>query len=218
MSAESSQRPLHSQHPAPAAPSTPSAEPDRGATPPLQQDATPCNNISAQQQVIARYLLARNALTERQRNAAELLLQGLSDQEVAAQVGVDRTTIFRWRKTVAFARELDRQRKLRSERAAHQIQAMAVSALGILQRELASDDPKDRMRAVSMLLRFATPSRMAMPSAMEQLRLEQEEQGDYLIAYVEGKDPNDASPPADTGGDRDKDDEEYDDDLADGGS
>lgn len=78
---------------------------------------------------------------------------------------MDRSTIFRWRQEIAFARELDRQRRLRSERAANQLQSMVPSALKILQQQLDSSDGRERMRAISILLRFATPGRLGTVAA-----------------------------------------------------
>ena len=132
----------------------------------LQQDATPCNNILRGDEPIDRFLRRRNELTQRQQNAVEMLLQGLCDQEVATRIGVDRTTVFRWRQNIAFARELDRQRRLRSEQATNQLQSMLPSALKILQQQLDSAESRERMRAVSVLLRFATPSRLGTNAAI----------------------------------------------------
>src|SRR5687768_11850620 len=110
--------------------------PGRGTE--MQQTATHCNNIYAIAEELFRNNLEDKELSERQKVAVELLLQGLSDHEAAAQVGVDRTTIFRWRQLRRFARELDAQRHLRRERAANQLQAMLPSALKILQEQLDS--------------------------------------------------------------------------------
>ena len=131
----------------------------------MQQDATPCNNHPFRGPPLDYFLSRPKGLSERQRNAVELLLQGLGDQDVAAQVGVDRTTIFRWRRQVAFIRELHRQRQLRAERAANQMQSMVPAALKILQEQLDSSDTRQRMRAVSILLRFATPGRLGANTA-----------------------------------------------------
>ena len=126
---------------------------------PVQRAATPGNYAFSSGEASDRYLLAKKELSERQRNAAELLLQGLSDAETAAHVGVDRTTIFRWRKSMAFRRELERQRKFRSERASNRLQSLVPGAFDVLQKQLASDDPKVAMRAAAILLRFASPAR-----------------------------------------------------------
>jgi hypothetical protein len=137
------------------------SDPSRGA----QQGATGRNNDFSRRGPLDRFLSARNDLTERQRNAVERLLRGDSDQDVAASLGVDRGTIFRWRKSTAFQRELDRQRRQIWEQSVARLQSMVQPALNILQKQLTSDDVKLQIRAATVLLRFATPSRLA-PAAV----------------------------------------------------
>ncbi|MGB7161514.1 MAG: helix-turn-helix domain-containing protein [Tepidisphaeraceae bacterium] len=170
-----------------------------GERSPVQQGATPRNNISSQQDVIGRFLRSRNELSERQRIAVELLLRGMSDQEVAAQVGVDRSTVFRWRGNVAFQRELDRQRRILWERSAGEIQSMVSPALGILRRQLDSGDDKIATRAAGVVLRFATPSRLlpSTPHGMPKEFDEQKQYGDDLIAYVDAPMPGQPGAPED---------------------
>src|SRR4051812_36692803 len=127
----------------------------------VQRNAAPCNNISRHRGALDAFLRARNDLTERQREAVDLLLHGASDQEVATQLAVERSTIFRWRKSVPFQRELERQRRDVWERSVTQLQSMVQPALEILQRQLTSEDVKLQIRAATILLRFATPSRLA---------------------------------------------------------
>ena len=188
MTGESSERPVRPERPAqPAAPvPVPANLPPSAAA--AQQGATRRHYAFSRPSDLDRYLRSRNDLTERQRNAVELLLRGQSDQEVAAQIGVDRGNIFRWRKSVAFARELDRQRRQQSERSINRLQSMVPSAVDVLQKQLASDDPKVAMRAASLLLKFATPARLSGPSASaaaeKQAAAESRRFGDDLIAYI----------------------------------
>src|SRR3954454_4232061 len=90
---------------------------------PVQRDATPCNNQILREILADRYLRNDSPLSPRQLNAVELLLQGLSDAEVAGQLGVDRTTIFRWRKIEEFQNELDRHRQVLWQQTVGQLQA-----------------------------------------------------------------------------------------------
>lgn len=172
--------------------------------PQMQQGATRCNNIFSQNRALEAYLRRRNDLQERQKNAIDLLLQGRSDQEVAAQIGVDRTTIFRWRKTVAFQRELDRQRRLMWDQSANQLQSMVQPALEILHRQLVSDDPKSAMRAASVLLRFATPSRLARFTSDVADDASKQFAND-VIAYCESPLPGQPGAPEDMVDDEDED-------------
>jgi transposase len=183
----------------------------------MHQTATPGNNIRAATLAAMRILRPKRHLGERQKAAIELLLQGLADQDVAAQLGVDRSTIFRWRRLPLFARELDAQRQLRRERAANQLQSMVPSALKILQQQLDSKDDRVRMRAVSILLRFATPGRLA-PSAIvaaaptaNPANVQNRQPLDDLRAFIEA--PLPGQPGAPKGMTDDADDEDDEDDA-----
>jgi hypothetical protein len=171
------------------------------------QGAARRRNILSGDDPLHRFLRSRNELSERQRNAVELLLRGLSDQEVAAQVVVDRGTILRWRtRSVAFQRELDRQRRALWEQSAGEIQSMVQPALSILRKQLASDDPKVCMRAAAVLLRFATPSRLVgLSNLANRVTTEADVAGgektgtlvDDLIAYVDAPMPGQPGAPED---------------------
>jgi hypothetical protein len=184
------------------------------------QGAAPRRNIFQRDPVIERFLKSRNELSERQRKAVELLLRGLSDQEVANQLGVDRGTVLRWRsKSVGFGRELDRQRRRLWEQSAAEIQSMVGPALSILRKQLASDDERTALRAAGVLLRFATPSRlapagMASPSPDDDAKAAARSNKQYvddLIAYCEAPLPGQPGAPEDmTDDDVDEDDVEKD--------
>jgi hypothetical protein len=167
-----------------------------------QHGATPRNNHFSRDPVLERFLRSRNELSERQRTAIELLLRGLSDHEVAAQVGVDRGTVFRWRTaSVAFQRELDRQRRALWEQSAGKIQSMVEPALSILHAQLTSGDPKLALRAAAVLLRFATPSRLAPASPHHTPGAAasdpNKQYADDLIAYCEAPLPGQPGAPED---------------------
>lgn len=51
---------------------------------------------------------AQNTLSEPQIRAARMMAMGIPYNEIAFSVGIDRTTIFRWRKTKPFKEELTR--------------------------------------------------------------------------------------------------------------
>lgn len=107
-----------------------------------------------------RILRSEEELSPRQHSAIELVLRGMSDVEVGAQLGIDRTTVYRWRMSPLFRRELDRQRKMLFEHSAARLSAMVQPALEILNRQLTGDDPRTALRAAAILLRVATPSRL----------------------------------------------------------
>jgi hypothetical protein len=161
-----------------------------------QHGATGRNNIFPKTRALDRYLKSRNDLSERQFRAVELLLRGSSDQEIATHLGVDRGTVFRWRKSVAFQREMVRQRHELFERSASEIQSLIGPALKILRTQLASDDPKTALRAAGTLLRFATPSRLA-PAQVADVPDEQRQHVDDIFAYIDAPMPGQPGAPED---------------------
>ena len=171
-----------------------SKEPPQGSA---QHGATGRNNIFSGRDPIHRFLRSRNELSERQKTAVELLLRGMSDIEVATQIGVDRGTVFRWRGNVAFQRELERQRRAMWERSASEIQSMVGPALEILRKQLTGDDPKLAMRAAGVLLRFATPSRLLPTTRAAQPVDEHKRYVDDLLAFVNAPAPGQPGAPED---------------------
>jgi hypothetical protein len=125
-----------------------------------QQGATRRNNKKIMPRELAHILMAPEELSQRQLTAIELVLRGLSDAQVAAQLGVDRGTVYRWRMSPLFRRELERQRKVLFEHSAARLSSMIEPALEILNRQLIGDDPKTALRAAAILLRVATPARL----------------------------------------------------------
>lgn len=51
---------------------------------------------------------AKRPLTDQQRKAAQLMFDGARIGDIAAQIGVHRATLWRWRQQRSFQRELDR--------------------------------------------------------------------------------------------------------------
>src|ERR1700759_665136 len=60
----------------------------------VHQDATPCNNKKISPGELLATLNAPKELTQRQLAAVQFVLQGLSDAQIAAQLGVDRSTVY----------------------------------------------------------------------------------------------------------------------------
>jgi hypothetical protein len=93
----------------------------------------------------------------------EMLLHGSSDQQVAQRLGVERSTIYRWRRWRVFAKELQRQRDELHKQTTHRLRSMFDPALEVLQKLLASSDPKVALRAAGMLLNLSTAARDSAP-------------------------------------------------------
>jgi hypothetical protein len=107
-----------------------------------------------------------------QMRAIDLLLHGLTDTEVAAQLGIARTTLFRWRKKEYFARRLRTYRERLFDQSLAGIQQTIQPSLEILTRQLSNADNKLAMHAAATLLRIATSAnlRAAHPPARKRKR------------------------------------------------
>src|SRR5205814_1377178 len=92
--------------------------------------------------------------------AALLLLRGASDSDVARQVGVDRMTIARWRKTPSFRRVFEAQRSTVWRNSVARLHELIDPALDILEKQLSAGDARTAMRAASILLRLVGPARV----------------------------------------------------------
>ena len=120
----------------------------------MQQNATPCNNGSFQENEENRKLLQFRDLTVQQNRAIELLLQGQSDAEVAEALNVARTTVYRWRLTQPdFRSALHASQRAVQQPAANRVRSMVNAALDIIQSQL--HDPNHALAAATALLRFA---------------------------------------------------------------
>jgi hypothetical protein len=128
--------------------------------PQAQRGATRRYSEKIKPATLSRILLRDQQLSQREQNAIPLLLRGLSDAQVAQQVGVDRGTVFRWRQDADFAAELEKQRQVVLQHSVARLQSMLEPALDILQRQITGDDPKTALRAAAILLRVATPARL----------------------------------------------------------
>lgn len=103
-------------------------------------------------------------LSQRQFSAIPLLLHGLSDVQVAARLNIDRRTILRWRNGRKFSAELEKQRQQLIQQSITRLQGLLDPALDILQKQITGDDPKTALRAAAILLRIASPARLARMS------------------------------------------------------
>jgi len=158
------------------------------------EDVAKCDTLRNHARPIDLYLNPEQYLSDRQKEAIVLLLHGANDTEVAQEVGVNRMTIHRWRKHGGFNRELERQRSLHWERFAGQLQTMIEPALDVIRQQLAGGDPKTKLRAASILLRFANPVRLSRATR----RLSDgDEHFRAIKAYLDAPMPGQAGAPAD---------------------
>ena len=104
-------------------------------------------------------------LDPRQREAIELILLGKSDRAVAASVKVHRVTVTRWRLyDVDFQAALNRRREERWNSAEERVRGLVRRAVGVLGKQLRSDDAAVSYRAARALVQMAGAGRFAPPS------------------------------------------------------
>ena len=92
--------------------------------------------------------------------------------------------------TVERAREVARQQGT-------SLNQLVREYIEMLAGQLTGDDPKLRIRAAAILLRFATPSRLGQPAAEKQIRSQTVQDVNDLISYVEAPLPGQPGAPED---------------------
>jgi transposase-like protein len=98
-------------------------------------------------------------ITPIQERAIGLLLSGTTVAAAARELGIDRTTIYTWRKShPEFSRAFNRARALQSEILRDNLHEIASEAVGILHELLVSGStpPSARLRAALAVLNAAT--------------------------------------------------------------
>lgn len=93
-------------------------------------------------------------LKPRPARALELLLAGRTVSEIAAEVNVNRGTVWRWLGDPTFADALARERDARRTAVGEALDAAAGEAVAVLLAELRREGgrPADRVRAASVIL------------------------------------------------------------------
>ena len=94
-------------------------------------------------------------LSQQQRNAVELVLQGKADTQVAEALGVHRSTIFRWRhRHPAFCAELNSRRRELCEAARERFKGLLTKAIAAIEDELNLPSSKRHFDAAVFVLRM----------------------------------------------------------------
>ena len=106
-------------------------------------------------------------LTDRQRNAIELLIAGKSDTAVGEAIGVSRRTVYAWRQSEPFQEELERRRHETLDAAADRLRALVHPAIDVLEEEVRDPHDRARMRAVGVILRVANLGKLVAPRKRE---------------------------------------------------
>jgi hypothetical protein len=121
----------------------------------MSQRATGRNIKFVSSQEAARIAVRSQHLTPQQTRAIDLLLRGMTDLQVAAEIGVNRGTIYRWRRSSFFAEVLGKLRMQVWEQSAQQMQALTEPALELMRTLLGGEDRNLALRAAGMVLRAA---------------------------------------------------------------
>lgn len=94
----------------------------------------------------------------KRKRAFALILQGWSDREVAEELGVTRTTVWKWRTAPKFAGRLQRAMESATKDAQAKVQALASRAVDALAETLGCSDPKARVAAAKTILDRVLPT------------------------------------------------------------
>jgi len=92
-------------------------------------------------------------LSVEQQNAIEFLIQGRSDRSVAEAIGVNRSTIWEWRKNPIFVAALNKQRNDMWKESRERLKTLASFALDTIERQLANDDGRIALDASKLILK-----------------------------------------------------------------
>jgi len=100
-----------------------------------------------------------NAMQPNQQRAIDLLLGGQSCREVAEELGVNRSTVWRWQQEPGVADELRAMRGDRRHAIRESVDAAALDAVGVLYDIMRDEmiSPAVRVRAARVLLERARP-------------------------------------------------------------
>lgn len=93
-------------------------------------------------------------LSVEQQNAIDLLITGMTDEEVATQVGVTRQTVNQWRnQNPVFAAELNRRREEAWGVCIDGLRHLQARAVEVLSENLSARDPRLRQQAAVQVLK-----------------------------------------------------------------
>lgn len=100
-------------------------------------------------------ILELRKLTVQQQNAIDLLVTGCSDREVAEKVGVNRSTITRWRLYhPAFRAELNAQRAALWSIAKEKLRSLILDAVDLLTEEMSNPEDEHRIEIALALIKM----------------------------------------------------------------
>lgn len=114
-------------------------------------------------QDVSKCPVSENELSEAQESAAAMLAVGKRQQDVAQALGIDRRTLFRWRRERAFKRALNAGRRELWSSASDRIRAMLGQSVDVLEQQLGDRYIPSRVRAATTILRLAGVGKSVPP-------------------------------------------------------
>jgi hypothetical protein len=107
-------------------------------------------------------------LSQRQLIAIDLLVSGKNDREVAEAVGVKRVTVTRWRLYhLAFRAAVSRRRQQTFAAASDRLRNLLHKAIDVLEKQLASEDPKQQTAAIRLMIALSKQCTLQPPDEPE---------------------------------------------------
>jgi hypothetical protein len=107
-------------------------------------------------------------LSQRQLIAIDLLVSGKNDREVAEAVGVKRVTVTRWRLYhLAFRAAVSRRRQQTFAAASDRLRNLLHKAIDVLEKQLASEDPKQQTAAIRLMIALSRQCTLQPPDEPE---------------------------------------------------
>lgn len=95
----------------------------------------------------------QDSLNDKQERALQMIILGEQDIEIAAALGINRKTIYRWRKyDVQFMRALDERQALMREMAQNGLLELTEGALEAVREALKDKDNRVRLQAARLVL------------------------------------------------------------------
>jgi DNA-binding XRE family transcriptional regulator len=105
-----------------------------------------------------------DGFSERQRLAIEMIASGVSDTDVAKEIGVSRRTIYRWRiENARFREELQLRRREMYDRTQDRFRSMLTRALDLLDKQISDKYAPTALRAARTLLYVAQIGKTSVP-------------------------------------------------------
>lgn len=101
------------------------------------------------------YDLDDDVLDERKERAIFLLLEGKTMNEAASELGVNRSTVYRWKKNDAlFKKELNRLKRSAWEAGESKLISARTAAIDAAIELLEHEDARIKLKAIDTILRF----------------------------------------------------------------